>query len=49
MHASSNVSMQMLMCIRKSSAANSDENYNPAKEHYNPVKDACWDQSSKYV
>jgi len=41
--------LQVLTCTRKSSSSTSDENYDPAKAQYNPVKDACWPESSKCV
>ena len=41
--------IHLLSCDRKSSSPASDESYDPAKVHYNPVKDACWSESSKSV
>jgi len=44
------VMLPTLNCNRKSSpSSTSDENYDPAKSQYSPVRDACWSQSSKYV
>ena len=48
-YRSSDVLLLTLMCHRKLSSSASDENYDPAKSQYNPVKDAGWSESSKCV